>query len=484
MAGFRIEGNTSDNVAEVDTNNRMLVNLPTTITEAGFVLAASTVDAGTITGTLLARFPMVNRDLRESSGLDTGIFDYIFSAAAQDTGVWHYVATTAMSASQTGGFLLLNANSTATAAASATMNTWRTFGWETRGGLRVQVVGMITATILANQIVELGLYVPTAATAPADGVYFRITSAGIIGVVNYNGTETPSGIIISPPAIGTAYVFDIIVSISGVEFWINGILGVTIQIPPGDGQAYLNMSLPLTLTQRNSGTVVGAQMQFKVSSCHVTFLDMFIGMPLAHQATAQGLMCQQGTSGGTMGSTELFTNNLASGAGAVMTNTTQALGAGLGGQFSTQPTLAVGTDGIICGYLVPAGTVTAKGRILMITGVKVHGAVSTTAITGGPILYAYSLAYGTTAITLVTAESGSFVSGTAKASRRVALGFETFAATAAVGTLGSTGGCYMAFNSPIAVNPGEYVQVCAKNLGVVSSAGVITFLVSFDGYWL
>ena len=58
---------------------------------------------------------------------------------------------------------------------------------------------------------------------------------------------------------------------------------------------------------------------------------------------------------------------------------------------------------------------------------------------------------------------------------------ETFAATAAVGALGA--GVYMAFQNPIVVNPGEFVAIAAKNMGVVTSAGVITVLVTFDCRW-
>jgi hypothetical protein len=73
--------------------------------------------------------------------------------------------------------------------------------------------------------------------------------------------------------------------------------------------------------------------------------------------------------------------------------------------------------------------------------------------------------------------------GTVKAQRRISLGFETFASNAALGVLGSATGCYMAFNSPVVVQPGEFVQVTAKNLGTITSAGIITFLVSFDAYF-
>jgi hypothetical protein len=192
-----------------------------------------------------------------------------------------------------------------------------------------------------------------------------------------------------------------------------------------------------------------------------------------------GKMGSQGQSGQTMGSTALLTNSLAAGAGAVMTNTTAALGTGLGGQFSALPTLAVATDGILCSFLNPAATAAIPGKTLYIRGVKIQGAV-TTVLAGNatPVIYALSLAYGHNALTLAQAEGA----GT-KAARRVPLGYETYAAAAALGSLGSASGVYMPFTAPIAVNPSEYVAVVAKNLGAVTTTGVITFLVTFDSYW-
>jgi hypothetical protein len=55
-------------------------------------------------------------------------------------------------------------------------------------------------------------------------------------------------------------------------------------------------------------------------------------------------MSYQGQTGQTLGSTALYTNSQAAGAGAAMTNTTAALGSGLGGQFAALPTLAISTD--------------------------------------------------------------------------------------------------------------------------------------------
>jgi hypothetical protein len=61
------------------------------------------------------------------------------------------------------------------------------------------------------------------------------------------------------------------------------------------------------------------------------------------------------------------------------------------------------------------------------------------------------------------------------------LGVQVYAATAAVGTLGQR--IQLRFQSPIVVQPGEFVQTVAKNLGTVTSAGVIANLISFDAKW-
>lgn len=37
--------------------------------------------------------------------------------------------------------------------------------------------------------------------------------------------------------------------------------------------------------------------------------------------------------------------------------------------------------------------------------------------------------------------------------------------------------------TPILVQPGEFIQIVAKNLGTVTTSGVITFLVGIGGYW-
>ena len=114
--------------------------------------------------------------------------------------------------------------------------------------------------------------------------------------------------------------------------------------------------LPISFRSYNNAPVTGTAQIMKVGGVNVSLSDMNQTKAWAHVMAGAGGMSYQGQTGQTLGSTALYTNNLAAGAGAVMTNTTAALGSGLGGQFAALPTLAISTDGILSSYQVPVGT--------------------------------------------------------------------------------------------------------------------------------
>lgn len=485
MAGFRIEGNTSGNVAEVDANNNLKTTLPAVRSQAGYAVSLFENDAGTLTGTPTRRSPRVSQDNRLGVGVDTILFADNFNATAQNTALWRHVFVT-MTATVSGGSLLLNANSTLTTATGVSQATWQQFPLNAAGGLRYSAIAQFTASPLTNQVVEFGLFPQgTGIVAPVEGIFFRYTSAGLIGVLNYNGTETTTGVLLATGSVtdSQAYEFGIRIDMRGIEFYRDDVKLGSLSIPSANGFPYMQTALPAAHMFRNSGTVTGAPvMQAKISNVCVLQRDLNTNKHWQHQMARQGLMAYQGQNGNTMGSTALYTNSLAPGAGAAMTNTTAALGTGLGGQFAALPTLAANTDGIVCSFQNPAGSINITPRQLVITGVKVQSVV-TTALTGGPCIYFYSLAFGHTAVSLATTETASMATATTKAPRRIALGVESIAATAAVGVVGSANGISMAFDSPIVVNPGEFIAIVAKNVGTVTTLGVVTFLVTFAGYW-
>jgi hypothetical protein len=191
----------------------------------------------------------------------------------------------------------------------------------------------------------------------------------------------------------------------------------------------------------------------------------------------------QGLSGGTMGSLARYTNNTTTAAGAG-SNTAVIVGhsAALGGEYIMTAQVAAAVDNIVCSYQVPAGTTAVQGRRLRIQGVKIAAANIGAAVATTATLLSYHLAFGHTAISLATAETGSFVTATAHAPRRVSLGVQSWAVGAAVGATAPD--VYMPFTQPIFVNPGEFVAVAAKFVvGTATASQAIYFNVTFDYGW-
>ena len=428
---------------------------------------------------------MISANRRLAAGLATKLFDYQFAATAQNTGLWQFRSTT-MTATQSAQGLLLNAASTLTTTTGVMMTTWRYFNLTGNGVIQVEIGVSHNVAPLTNQTILLGLFPNVSATAlPTDGVYFKFTAAGLAGVINFNGTETDTGILLTTGQFTFPKVYNLRIDISNlsVDFWVNDSLLSSLSVVATNGIPANWASLPVTLQTYNPGTVSGTPAQTRVVSISVTQRDLNTAKSWETQQAGAGLNASQASEGNTMGTTALYTNSLAPGAGAVMTNTAASLGSGLGGQFAALPTLAASTDGILCSYQNPAGSINIVPRVLFIRGIKIFSCV-TTALVGNatPVVYFYSAAYGHTAVSMATAEGTSFTtSPTTKAPRRIPLGGESFAAAAGIGVVGQ--GVSYQFATPIAVNPGEFFAICAKNVGVVTTTGVITFLVAVDSFF-
>lgn len=488
MSGIRIEGNTSGNVAEVDNNNNLYVNLPQLVANAGFGNLSAQIGDGTLTSGTTTNLPgRISRSHRLAVGTDTMEFDYNFSATAQDTGVWKW-ATTSMTMVQSSGFAVFNNSAIGTSGTGEYLQTWRTFSCFGNAGKRVTFSGYLSAAIPANQVHEMGLFVGTITATPADGVYFRLTSAGINGVLNYNGTET--SVLFSALAVtdymtaGTSFDLSMVIYNDSVEFFIDSVYLGVILTPTNNAFPFLTTALPLCCQQRNTGTVTGPS-KYQWGHTKVTQLELNTSLPWEHALAGMGGEATSTQQGGTMGQTSLWAVAALPTAG-VPSETTAALGSGVGGCFAATCTGFIsGTDVIIDSFQNPATAINDPPQVLVITGVKISGVATTLVACTAPVILGYALAYGHTAVSLATAEGGSYSTNpTTKSPRRTPLGIESFSGSAAVGVVGSPNGVYMAFNSPIAVNPGEFFAIIAKNFGTATpTAGVISFLVTIDGYW-
>lgn len=466
-----IEGGISANLAEVDANNRMKVNLDTGANPAqvGGVRFFSENDAAS--NYLVS--PETDDDYRLRTAQES-VYDWeTFNYTAQNTGKYIYRNTTMTNAWSNAG-LTTNSGNITTTTTGTLFQTYAFFPLIGASQLYGEFEGSVNANTTTNIVVDFGFFLAGAATpyAPTDGVYFRLSPSGWTGVINYNGTETSTAVFTFTHTINRKYQFLIVAHEREVEFWIDGVLHGQLDTPVGQGQPFMAGSLPLSLRHANTGTA-GAALSFVLNDYAVS-----VGGPaMAERPSAIGnksLGSYQGLSGGTMGSLATYPNSTNPTAAAPSnTALTANLPGGLGGQGAVIAALAAATDGIWGSYQVPADTVSVQGRRLVIRSVRIDAvnlgaAVATTATT-----LQFSLAFGHNAVSLATGEAA-----TTKAPRRISLGFMTWPVGAAIGAQPQMGPMLVDFgDAPVYVNPGEFVQLVGKFMaGTATASQVINFV--------
>lgn len=442
-------------------------------------------DQGVLTGVVRLKSGEVDVDYRARVSTDLALDEEVFSYTAQNTGKHSYLSTTLLNA-WTAGQMTTNSGSITTTTTGSVFQTYATFPTHGTATTSADVEMGFSAQPTTNTFVEWGLGIPGAATvAPTDGVFFRLSSAGLQGIASNNGTETSTGIFPLSGGIGTWVYqnnkrYQFIVYLGGVEaqFWVNDGTGAvllgSIPLPTGQGRMTMASGLPFFIKHRITGGAAGGVLQGLIGAYNVRQG----GSGAASIPSTQGNRLYgsyQGMSGGTMGSLANYVNNTNPTA-AVPTNTTAALGTGLGGQFWETDTLAVNTDGIISSFQVPALSANSPNRRLVIRGIKVQSFIQT-ALTGGGYVGVWTLAFGHTTVSLATAEATS-----GKARRIVPMGNHGVPSGAAASSI--LGDIILdCGDAPIFVNPGEFVQVVKKKVGTAPTAGVISHTISMIYGW-
>lgn len=485
MSGIKIANGTAASAeATVDTSGDLHVNLPTAIATAGYAGMLAVMDEGTVTGAREALELEPTADYRLRVGIDQVLFSECFPGSAINSSLWQTPNTT-MTTAVANAWLTLNSGlGTATNTGCAVLSK-RYFTAEGASGLSVRWRGQLSQAAQVGNVVEMGMFYPVNTTfvfnpavAPLDGCFFRVAADQTFKcVANVAGVETVSASLDLATLVGTGvHDFAIDIMANDVHFWIDDVL-VADLIDAAGAVPTATMALPIAFRVYNTGAT-GAAQTLKVGNVQVLLADVGGTLSAAESAASAGRNATQGATGGTIGQTALWVNASAP-AATVPTNTTAAFGAGLGGNYLETATLAAGTDGIIASYQVPLGTAAIPGKSLMITGVRVTSAVHT-AITGGGCVRNWALAYGHTAVSLLTAELATGTAPT-KAPRRKPLGTQGVVATAAAGTsLTPVGGT---FATPVLVAPGEFVQVVVKSVGTAITAGAIGHVIDVEGYW-
>jgi hypothetical protein len=489
---INVRGSTSGTGVEVAGANQLKIipetNATTNAANIGGVRIFGEYDQGVITGVPSIYSPEIDADFRTRVAHDLMYDDVVFNYTGQDSGKHTYITSTLTSSWALGQFTTNASN--ITTAGTTSLSTYACFpcmGTQTLSG---DFELGFSSQPQSNAIIEYGFFLGaslSAVTAPTDGAFFRLTSAGLQGVASNNGTET---VLSFPLSGGTGtwaftnnkkYQFIIYIESIAVDFWVNdGVTGAqllgSIPLPSGQGRMVMSSALPMVIRQRHPTAAGG------VINCLVGSYSVRVGGSNVNSIPSiQGnriLGSYQGMQGSTQGSLANYVNSSIP-TPAVPTNTTAALGVGLGGQFWETVSLAVNNDGIICSYLVPLATVSIPGKRLVIRGVYLASYIQTV-IVGGPYVAQYSLAWGNNVQSLATAETV-----TTKAPRRIALPFNQLVTAAqAVSTLVSQAVYNVDLgDAPIFVNPGEYVQLVTKHVGTAGTTGTVAHQVTFIYAW-
>lgn len=475
-----IVGAVSGTGANVDADRQLLVTTNSDPLKSGAVALYCVNDEGEALGERYLKSPEVSQDYRLRVGLDTILFSDTFNATAQNTGTWKHAFTT-MTMTQSAGFLNVNAAGTSTVSGNfAYLQSWRYFALQGTAPLAVEFTGQFTAYPVANEIFQAGLGVATGAADPVDGVWFELTSAGLYGVQRYNsGVATKTQLVadVSTLPLNSNAKYVAVIGEREIEWWIDDVLYGRADMPNANGQPFISTALPVFMQKYNSSTVGSSpNMIVKVGDVSVTLMDINANMTWANQMASCGLG-MQGLNGGTMGSPQVQWANTALPTAAAATNTTAALGAFLGGIFQMNAPATSATDVIVASYQNPVGGVNQTPRTMKLRGIRVDCVNAGAAVATTGTVFAVAVAWGGTALSLATAETGSFVTATAKARRIQPIGVVSFPVGAAIGAQAT--GIQFDFEAPLVINPGEYVQVVAKILlGTATASEVFQWVIS------
>lgn len=490
MAGAKIGFGSGATELTGDANGYARVTLANTddIASVGGVRLFSENDPGTVTGTATLKSPETSLDYRLRVGTDTVLFNDTFNATTQNTNLWAYTFATMTAAQPGAGTVNFSTVQGTTSAHGAFMRTFQYFPLVNSAPLAVELFGgKFTAELVSSEVWLAGLGLPTAAvTRPTDGVWFKYTSSGLVGVIAFNGVETETGVLIAPGgfALGVMAKWVIVVGEREVEYWVDDVLVGTQSIPTSNGVPWLAGSAPIFMMKYNTGAVSNTN-TMRVARVGVTLLDVATNKSWGDIQGGMGAASSVGQNGQTMGSTAGGFSQSALPATAAGTNTTANV-TGLGGLgiMTAQATnVAAAGDMIATSYLNPAATINITGRNLYITGVSISCMNTGAAVATTPTSLIWGLAYGHTAVSLATPETASFATATTHAPRRLPLGI----CSAAIGTV--VGGAYdkeinRTFTTPIVVRPGEYIATTVRfRVGTATASQELTYTVSFNGYW-
>lgn len=484
----------SGTVADVNASHQLKVvpevNASANPGNVGSVKAFNENDDGSITGTPYLKSPETSADYRQRVGIDTVLKSYSFNGTAQDTANWKCLFAT-MTATQPGsGTLNLGTVQGTANGHGVAIQSFQYFPLIGTAPLWIEVTfGSFTAQMISNEVFACGLGIPTAAALPTDGVWLELTTGGLICRTRFNNSDNVSGVLcpLSDFTVGSTFKLSLMVGEEEIEIWRNDFLLGEVEIPVSNGQPFQTTALPVFAQKYCTGTVSNTN-TMRISDITVSLADIGSNILWSHQMAMQGLSGYQLPPGGAIGGAQ-FIGTWTTGStpqtatAAAGSNTTPAITT-LGGLAAINAAAGAATDFDIMGWTNPAGGINQTPRTYILTGIKISTINLGAAVATTPTTILWTIGFGSTVATLNQAESASFANNTAKATRRVQIGYQSAPIGAVIGAKYDSDLFLDLTHGPICVNPGELLHLIAKIVvGTATASQTIHTCITPIGYF-
>lgn len=466
----------SGNTLAINADGEAAVGLTQTKLDAGFACIAGEIhDGSNGVARLVRRVSLTNNQNMRTSQNNILWRDVFNHAIVQNDA--YQVSLTTFTTAVTGGFWTLNSGSSVAASAVARVQTYRTF--EVFGGgmtTTIAVKAKLGINPTSNTGGEIGLGYATAIATPNDGVYFKIPATGnFVGVMNFNGTETTVDLVTSPVA-NTVYDLRISINSDGASFFVNDVLEGRLSTPSTAAAGFMSRSMPVLCRLFNTASGASSAQQLSIGEMIVFQEDATRNLSASELAVSNCFHSVNVPRGTATGQTLNYANTAAP-ASATLSNTAAGYTT-LGGQWQFAAVAGAETDYALFGYQVPASSVTGGNKNLWITGINIDTFNMGAAVATTPTLLQWSLGFGSTAVSLATADG----TGT-RAPRRLPLGVQCLPVATPVGGCANAG-INVRFKTPIMVDAGTFLHIILKMPTATATASqIVRGIVGVEGYF-
>ena len=464
---FKLVGDTSANVVEVDSLKQLTVALPQSVnstnsTRVGYTFLA----AGPQNRALQSVGPMG----RLAIGVQTlEMFDPI-DGAAVNTNIWNTPAPTtfAIAQSATTGFMVLNSAASIAINAQCQINSIKRIQLINTFVPQVRMLWKTPNVPQANATIELGFGAASGTAAPTDGAFFRWSSASEFRCVcAFNSVEAVSGVL-TAPTVNVVHTSHIVFRGTKVEFWIDEVLIAEVSAAAGNPNPTSSSRIPLFARIYNGATspVTAPELHIGAVSLWRNDLNNNKLWPTQMHSIGRGSYQSPVT---TFAQTSNHANST-SPTSATLSNTAAGYTT-LGGRFQFAAPAGAATDFALFGFQVPAD------MQFIVTDIRIDCVNTGAAVATTATVLIWGIGVNASAVSLATTDTA-----TTWAPRRIPLGVQSFIVGDAIGkaveTLSVSSTCIAV------VDGGRFFHVILQvPVGTATAAQIILGNVYVNGYF-